>query len=500
MKIGWIDYLNTLPFQIEKFRDFQIVKDVPSNLNKLLFEGKIDVGIISAAEYLEHYYKYFILPDLSISSYKDVKSVILASHIPLEDIEKVYITKESKTSVNLLRVIFEIFLNKKPEYKPFESLKNKLSVLLIGDKALKHKSDYPYVYDLSKIWFDYTNLPFTFALWCVNKEYFLNNREEIYNFQRKLKENVKEFFEKIDNYPLETEKKEYLKNLSYDLTDKHIQSLRLFSQYLKQLNLIKKLPDFRFTDGKVITVDNTITLYNFDYNEAYHSSSAGAYTESMHKFIIPCKIQEICEKNSSINILDVGFGLGYNASTAIKSCLEKNPNAKIQIISIEKDKNFLENVKKIKIPENLKPVYEIFFKMVLDKLTIGNKTFDVYKYEDNNLKLSVVLADGRGVIQALTDENIKFDAVFWDPFSPKVNPEMWEFELFKNLRKIMKDEAIFATYSSAKEVKKNLLEAGFKIGMVEPVGRKSYSLVASISGNIPPLPEKEMEKLRKYQT
>ena len=500
MKIGWIDYLNTLPFQIERFRDFQIVKDVPSNLNKLLFEGKIDVGIISAAEYLEHYYKYFILPDLSISSCKDVKSVILASHIPLEDIEKNYITKESKTSVNLLRVIFEIFLNKKPEYKPFESLKNKPSVLLIGDKALKHKSDYPYVYDLSKIWFDYTNLPFTFALWCVNKDYFLNNREKVYNFQRKLKENVKEFFEKIDNHPLETEKKEYLKNLSYDLTDKYIQSLRLFSQYLKQLNLIKKIPDFRFTDGKVITVDNTITLYNFDYNEAYHSSSAGAYTESMHKFIIPCNIQEICEKIGSINILDVGFGLGYNASTAIKSCLEKNPNAKIQIISIEKDKNFLENIKRIEIPENLKPVYEIFFKMVLDKLTIGSKTFDVYKYEDNNLKLSVVLADGREVIKALTDENIKFDAVFWDPFSPKVNPEMWELELFENLRKIMKDEAIFATYSSAKEVKKNLLEAGFKIGMVEPVGRKSYSLVASISGDIPPLPEKEMEKLRKHQT
>jgi Predicted periplasmic solute-binding protein len=207
MKIGWIDYLNTLPFQIERFKDFQIVKDVPSNLNKLLFEGKIDVGIISAAEYLEHYYKYFILPDLSISSCKDVKSVILASHIPLEDVEKIYITKESKTSVNLLRVIFEIFLNKKPEYKPFESLKNKPSLLLIGDKALKHKSDYPYVYDLSKIWFDYTNLPFTFALWCVNKEYFLSNREKVYNFQRKLKENVKEFFEKIDNYPLETEKK-----------------------------------------------------------------------------------------------------------------------------------------------------------------------------------------------------------------------------------------------------------------------------------------------------
>jgi Predicted periplasmic solute-binding protein len=258
MKIGWIDYLNTLPFQIERFRDFQIVKDVPSNLNKLLFEGKIDVGIISAAEYLEHYYKYFILPDLSISSCKDVKSVILASHIPLEDIEKIYITKESKTSVNLLRVIFEFFLNKKPEYKPFESLKNKPSVLLIGDKALKHKSDYPYVYDLSKIWFDHTNLPFTFALWCVNKEYFLNNREKVYNFQRNLKENVKEFFEKIDSYPLEKEKKDYLKNLSYDLTDTHIQSLRLFSQYLKQLNLIKKLPDFRFTDGKVITVDNTI--------------------------------------------------------------------------------------------------------------------------------------------------------------------------------------------------------------------------------------------------
>ncbi|WP_345780600.1 MqnA/MqnD/SBP family protein, partial [Sulfurihydrogenibium sp.] len=52
MKVGWIDYLNTLPFGISKIKDIQIVKGYPSQINELLRNKEIDVGIISLAEYL----------------------------------------------------------------------------------------------------------------------------------------------------------------------------------------------------------------------------------------------------------------------------------------------------------------------------------------------------------------------------------------------------------------------------------------------------------------
>lgn len=492
MKIGWIDYLNTLPFQIGKFKEHQIVKAYPSVLNNMLYKNSIDVGIVSSGEYIEHYYRYFIIPDLSISSYKKVDSVIIASVKPLEDVDEIYLTKESKTSIYLTKVIFEIFLKKSVKYKTFEKFKKQSTVLLIGDKALENKKDYSYVYDLSEIWYNYTNLPFTFALWCVNKDYFLNNKEEVFQFQKKLKENVEDFFNTIDNSDLLEDYKNYLKNLSFNLDNKHIQSLSLFSKYLKELNLIKKLPDFRFIDGKVITVDGTQTLYNFDYNETYHSSSAGAYSESLHKFINPCKIKEICNKEKNIYILDVGFGLGYNVATAIKNC----ENGKINIFSIEKDMDFLENIKKLDIPENLKSIYNLFFQMEKSTISLNETTYPSFTLKKDNVNLTVIIGDGRDIIKDLKSLNIKFDAVFWDPFSPKVNREMWTVDIFKNVKNLMKNNAILATYSAAISVKKSLMEAGFKIGLVEPIGRKSPSTVATLEGDIPPLPEKEFLRIK----
>ncbi|WP_028949856.1 MqnA/MqnD/SBP family protein [Sulfurihydrogenibium subterraneum] len=495
MKVGWIDYLNTLPFGIEKFKGITIVKDYPANLNKFLKEKKIDAGIVSTAEYLENFFQYLIIPDLSISSYKEVNSVIIGSDIPLQDIEVIYLTKESKTSVYLTKVIFEIFLGKKPVYKYFDTYKKRESVLLIGNKAIEYQKDYKYVYDLSKLWFDKTGLPFTFALWCVNKDFFLQNKEKVLEFAKRLKQNVKEFFEKIDSLDLEVNKKEYLKNLKYGLDSKNIEAIKLFAKYLLDLKIIKTYPDLRFIDGKVITADGTQTFYNFEYNEAYHSTKAGAYTESLYKFILPCKIDRLAKEKHQINILDVGFGLGYNVAVAINVAKNNNPDVKISIISIEKDKNFLDRINQMEIPENLKDEYDFIKSLKPAEIKLNENLYPSYIVSSDTVSLTVVIGEGRKILLDLSKSGYKFDAVFYDPFSPKVNTEMWTLDLFKVVKTLMTDKAILATYSASLPVRKGLIEAGFKIGLVEPVGRRSYSTVATINGDIPVLPEKEKQRL-----
>lgn len=495
MRVGWIEYLNTLPFQIDKFKDIQILKGYPSTINNLLRDKQIDIGIVSMAEYVEKFYQYLIIPDLSISSYKEVGSVIICSDSPIEEIKTIHLTKESKTSVYLTRIIFEIFLKKRPEYKFFEKYKKKESILLIGDKALEYKKDYKYVYDLSKIWFDYTKLPFTFALWCVNKDFFLQNKEKVENFGKKLKNNVKEFFENIENLNLEKNQKDYLKNLDYGLKKENIESIRFFSKYLLELKIIKNLPDIRFTDGKVITVDGTQTFFNFHYNEAYHSTKAGAFTESLYKFVLPCRIDKLSKEKDKINILDVGFGLGYNVAVAIKIAKENNPNVKIDIISVEKDENFLDIINLMEIPENLEKEYKIIKSLKPSQINLSDSIYQVYTISKDNINLTVILGDGRKIFLDLLKENYKFDAVFYDPFSPKVNTEMWTLDIFKVVKGLMNEKAILATYSASLPIRKGLIEAGFKIGLVEPVGRRSYSTVATIDGDVPQLPENEKQRL-----
>ncbi len=247
-------------------------------------------------------------------------------------------------------------------------------------------------------------------------------------------------------------------------------------------------------DKKIITADGTETFFNQEYQEAYHSTKAGAYTESLQKFILPCNIPELAKKGK-ISILDIGFGLGYNVTVAIKEAKKVNENVKINIISIEKDKSVFEKIKSLNIPENLKDVYSFLLSGKFTTKKIGKVELPVYFAQNENIILTVILGEGRNILKKLSQTELKFDAVFYDAFSPKVNTEMWTVDIFKVVKSLMKEEAVLATYSASLAVRKGLLEAGFKIGLVEPVGRKSYSTVATIKGTIPPLTEKEKKRL-----
>jgi len=246
---------------------------------------------------------------------------------------------------------------------------------------------------------------------------------------------------------------------------------------------------------KIITRDGSETLFNTDFNEAYHSTKAGALTESLYKFIYPCKIDRLAEQERTINILDVGFGLGYNVATAIFVSKEKNPNFHLNILSVESDKDILQKIKLVDFPSALKEIYKGLLTGVFSHSLIGDKVYRVYKVKSTHFSLNIVFGDGREVMQDFLKQKYVFDAVFYDAFSPKVNAEMWTLEIFRVVYRLMTQKAILATYSASLSVRKALLRAGFKIGLVQPIGRKSFSTVATKNGDIPPLPEEERVRI-----
>ncbi|WP_457643917.1 tRNA (5-methylaminomethyl-2-thiouridine)(34)-methyltransferase MnmD [Persephonella sp.] len=237
-------------------------------------------------------------------------------------------------------------------------------------------------------------------------------------------------------------------------------------------------------DSKIKTADGTETFINSEFNEAYHSTKAGAYTESLHKFVLPCGIDRLVKEKERVRVLDVGFGLGYNVAVAVETAQKNNPQAFLEITSIEKDRDIFKKIRELSIPENLRDIYS--------QILSGGFEENIYTAEGTNFILRVIFGDARQIIKQLKGP---FDAVFYDAFSPKVNTEMWTVEMFSSVKKLMDRRAVLATYSASLAVRKGLVEAGFKIGLVEPVGRKSYSTVATIEGDIPPLTEKEKYKL-----
>lgn len=188
MNVGRITYINCYPVYGAIDRgiiplDANIVSGVPTHLNNLMAGGKLDVSVVSAVEYARDADKYLLLPDLAISCDGAVRSVMLFSRQPAESLTdmSVMVSRSSMTSVALLDILFEGVWKASPHFVPGDAELTDIDKfgsdhtarLVIGDAALvlssQAGSPYPYVYDLGKVWKDWTGLPFVFAVWVAQR-------------------------------------------------------------------------------------------------------------------------------------------------------------------------------------------------------------------------------------------------------------------------------------------------------------------------------------------
>ncbi len=84
-------------------------------------------------------------------------------------------------------------------------------------------------------------------------------------------------------------------------------------------------------------------------------------------------------------------------------------------------------------------------------------------------------------------------AIFFDPYSPAVNPEMWTLELFTDLRARLRpeDPCLLTTYTRSTAVRATLLLAGFYVGVGRSIGEKDETTVAS---NTPALLDRPLDR------
>src|SRR5271169_3328874 len=89
-------------------RDFHIEYTIPSACAAALAAGRADIGIIPAITYAE-IPGLLILPSIAIASKDHVRSILLVSRKPIEDIRSVATDTSSRTSVALTQILFAKF-------------------------------------------------------------------------------------------------------------------------------------------------------------------------------------------------------------------------------------------------------------------------------------------------------------------------------------------------------------------------------------------------------
>ena len=155
---------------------FNIMYFDPSLLSENLSEGVVDVAPIPSVELLRTD-NYSILPDISISSFGKVDSVILKARKKITEIKSVSVDSRSRSSTALLRIVLELFLGLKPEYVKREPgngfLKEVDAGMLIGNAGLQARHLFadksPFTYDLGELWTQETALPFVYAVMAIKK-------------------------------------------------------------------------------------------------------------------------------------------------------------------------------------------------------------------------------------------------------------------------------------------------------------------------------------------
>ena len=203
----------------------------------------------------------------------------------------------------------------------------------------------------------------------------------------------------------------------------------------------------------VKTKDGSFTVYNETAKEHYHTIS-GAVEEAFEKHVNALGIDD------GMHILDFCFGLGYNAIAATKD--HKN----LKIIGLENDPEIIKLMQEIEIPTILENEYNTFRNIAeINELT-----------DHNNNEINLIVGDALIEIDNLPDSY--FERVFFDPFSPKKQPEMWSAELLQKIYKKMKQGGKLSTYSCARMVRDNLKSAGFEVIDGPIIGRRSPATIA----------------------
>jgi chorismate dehydratase len=159
IRLGRISYVNMAPVFYRLEAEVEEIQGVPTELNRRVLAGELDVAPISSIEYARNADRLRLLPRLCVSSEGAVDSIQLVSRKPLEHVRRVAVTPESATSVVLTKVLLP-----DADHVPLGDEAD--AKLLIGDAALKSAFEDPTPhYDLGRLWQERTGLPMVFAVW-----------------------------------------------------------------------------------------------------------------------------------------------------------------------------------------------------------------------------------------------------------------------------------------------------------------------------------------------
>jgi chorismate dehydratase len=259
LRISLVHYLNAAPlgwsFLYGPHRDqFDVVLASPARCAQQLAGGEADIGVIPSIEY-QRIPNLRIIPGIAIGALNAVRSVILVRHRGRE-IRSVALDTNSRTSVELLRLLLEVKMGLAPRYVHHapdigEMMRICDAALLIGDAALRVASDEYEIMDLAQAWVEWQQRPFVFALWACRSDAPIP--EDIASTFRDARAwglsnrgHIVETFAHSLKLPASFLHEYLSQNVNYDMGPSHVEGLERFYGLAYASGLIRENHPIRF--------------------------------------------------------------------------------------------------------------------------------------------------------------------------------------------------------------------------------------------------------------
>lgn len=237
LKISCVSYLNSLPFALALQKHsassgIELSLDLPADCARKLESGQVDIGLIPVAK-IHDIPNANLVSNYCIGAENRVRTVVIASNQPIQEIDTLYLDPQSHSSNKLAKILIRDFWKCDLDILPREDLIIELedgeAAVFIGDKVFEIEKKHPYIYDLAETWNKLHQLPFVFAAWVANKSI---SQEET----RMLNSIFEEAIINIEGLQLDVQKRYptidindyFTKNISFRLDNDKRKALKMF--------------------------------------------------------------------------------------------------------------------------------------------------------------------------------------------------------------------------------------------------------------------------------
>ena len=210
------------------------------------------------------------------------------------------------------------------------------------------------------------------------------------------------------------------------------------------------------------TGDGSPTFYSPRFAESFHSLR-GAYQETMEKFIAPLELVRrkapLGSPAHPVRIFDFCLGLGYNLAGLLRACQQGSVCARTLSCDLS-----LAPLRRA-LQESV--MAELWSKAAWELVSAQHS----YLCPTGRLAGEVRLGDVRHVLaQAdfVAQHRGRFHGILYDPFSPRVCPELWSEECLGVLVQLLAPGGKLITYGTSAALRHTLKRCGLVVFSTRP--------------------------------